>query len=133
MFLTNQVHDLRLGLSEAHRRYKERGPKSIRGPIGNLISILSEYGWHLRAFHFWDTHVSDTSYILSDLNSSSKALINHFLDHVNETDADRTQLHFCGQGMAGGIDWTSSQVALNFLRKMFLKPLCVVHAGLSAL
>ena len=27
---------------------------------------------------------------------------------MNETDADRAQLHFCGEGMAGGIDRVSS-------------------------
>ena len=61
-----------------------------------------------RTFYFWDTHDRETSYILNDLNCSQKAIITHFLDHVNETDADRAQLHFCGEGMAGGIDWVSS-------------------------
>ena len=32
-------------------------------------------------------------------------MINAFLDRVNSLDADRAELHYCGEGMAGGIDW----------------------------
>ena len=52
MFLKNQINDLRFGWSVAHSRYEEHGPKSIRGPIGNIISILSEYGWNPRTVNF---------------------------------------------------------------------------------
>ena len=97
-----------LGWNEAHKRFNEHGHKSIRGPIGNIISILPEYGWNPRTYNIWDTHDGETSYILNELNCSPNAIVDNFSYHVNETDANRAQIHYCGEGMAGGIDWVTS-------------------------
>ena len=80
-------------------------------------------------------------FIFNDLNSSPKTVINTFLDRVNSVDANRAELHYCGEGMSGGIDWHNSTTwyrskYITFPQKCALEtimcaafwPNCRVHA-----
>ena len=78
--------------------------------MGNTINLLLEYGWKPHNYHTWQTHESEWSFTLNDLDTSPKYVINSFLDRVNEIDASRAECHYCGEGMSGGIDWHNSKI-----------------------
>ena len=89
---------------------KAKGASAIRGPLGNTINLLLQYDWKPHGYHTWQTHESEWSFTLNDLDTSPKNVINSFLDRVNEVDANRAECHYCGEGMHGGIDWHNSTV-----------------------
>ena len=70
--------------------------------------MLKSFGWTPLSYNVWHTHVLDTSCIINSKEQSTKTVINALIDRL--LDAERAQMHYCGQGMQGGVDWnTTSQ------------------------
>merc|ERR1711965_260158 len=101
---------LRVSWFSALAEIKDKGAKAIRGPMGNTIHLLLEYGWKPISYHTWQTHDPEFSFVINDLSASPKAVINCFLDRVNQVDAARAETHYCGEGLSGGADWNNTTV-----------------------
>ena len=46
--------------------------------------------------------------MLNEPEKSAKGIINALIDRSNEIDVNGAELHYCGEGMQGGIDWEMS-------------------------
>ena len=91
MLVNKNEPDLRDGWIAARRSIEAKGASAIIGPLGNTINLLLEYKWTPLNYHVWNTHIDGDKFILNDLNSSPKTVINTFLDRVNSVDADRAE------------------------------------------
>ena len=103
-----QEKDLRDAWLEAGAQHDKFGSSSIRGPLSVVIDMLNSFGWTPLNYNVWHTHVPDISFIINAKEQSTKTVINALIDRCNILDAERAQLHYCGQGMQGGVDWDTT-------------------------
>eukprot|EP00959_Pyramimonas_sp_CCMP1952_P068913 1438614-Pyramimonas_sp.AAC.1 len=98
-----------MSMSEVHRS------RHIRGPISATIAHLLHAGWLPTSAAEWDT-TNDCTCDRHAWNFSSAAITGHdqvapLLDEFVESLAARQWReaadHFCGEGMAGGVDLQS--------------------------
>ena len=108
MLRNKQERDLRDAWMIAKAQHDKLGTASIRGPLSVVIDMLKSLGWTPLSYNVWHTHEHNMSFIINSKEQSTKTVINALIDRCNSLDAERAQLHYCGEGMQGGIDWDTT-------------------------
>ena len=71
----------------------------FRGPLSVVIDMLKSFGWTPSSYNVRHTHEPDTSFIINSKEQSNKTVINALIDGCDMLDAERAQLHYCGEGL----------------------------------